>query len=165
MLFWNPSNLKKHYQKHPCGACKNCWSSSLSTQSPIPQALYERISRESERDAWLSFRARYKETPTSPEKPCKYFLTGKMIFSAVEAPGDEIRTCYRIHTKDGNHQLGTTLLDHINIVKKIARKRDNEFGKMHGFNRISPSQTNRTELTTKEYERLKRTAVSQLENK
>jgi hypothetical protein len=36
---------------------------------------------------------------------------------------------------------------------------------MHGFNRISPSQTNRTELTTKEYERLKRTAVSQLENK
>lgn len=164
MLFWNPNNLFKHYQKHPCGDCKHCWGLALGVQSPIPQNLYDQTSRDSEKDAWLSFRARYKEDSMSIEKPCKYFLSGKMIFTAVELPGNEIRTCYRIHPKEGNHQPGDNLVDHINIIKKIARKRNNEFGKMYGFKRVTPTQTNRTNLTDQEYERLKHAARSQLEN-
>jgi hypothetical protein len=165
MIFWNPSNLTKHYQKHPCGACKNCWASTLGGPSPIPSAVYERVSLASEADAWLSFQARYREDSTSPENTYKYFLTGKMVFSAVELPRNEIRTCYRIHVKEGNHELGTTLNDHIAIVKKIARKRDNEFGKMYGFKRVTPTQANRTNLTRMEYETLKKSTKSHLENR
>ena len=132
---------------------------------PISEALYEKISCDSENDAWLRFQARYRETSTSEEKQCKYFLTGKMIFAAAETTKNEIHTCYRIHSKEGVHHLGNTLSDHINIVKKIARKKDNEFGKMYGFKRVSPAQKNQTELKAKEYEILKRCAKSQLENK
>jgi len=165
MLFWNPRNLRKHYQKHPLGNCRNCWASALSTPPPITLSQYEYVSRTAEWNAWLSFEAKYREDSTSREKKCKYFLTEKLILSVVELPHYEIQTSYRVHRNQNTHDIGTTLEDYKAFIIKLGRKKDNEFEvKIYKIRQVVTTQKNLTNLTVKEYNLLSATAISRLGN-
>jgi hypothetical protein len=135
MAIWH--DLDSHYEKHPDGVCKLCWSIALGKPPSIPKPDYKDVPDKLRLSNWLNFEGDYSEFGGSSVR-CQYFVDERMIVSIFTSSSLKVRTTFRFHSPKNAHGRKVT---HVEYHKFIERYGDRMT--MRGAKSIRPIQVSK----------------------
>ncbi len=118
MPVWDPPNLKKHFIKHPAGACAGCWEKALG-KAAVTEPDYEAASLSVETLAWLAFRADYREDRYHQLAKTRYAIDKRMLVTVVFEESERVKTSFRAHSHEGLHDCGTAVDARVKLIERF----------------------------------------------
>jgi len=119
---WDSAKLLRHYQKHPCGQCLTCWQQALDQPRggpPIPLPDYAKAADSTLQAPWFAFAADYSEASWQPLEKTEYYVDKRMLVTVVQKEQDRIKTCFRAHSWEGQHDLETSVDARIRLIERF----------------------------------------------